>query len=131
MTPIILLYVCLPLWLLALWMWTKNFSKVGKSLLLWLASFFCIFVPMLFFPLCAYLDKSSAKSRGEDSILARREFKLRMWICGCSYLSYLIICFAMKHMGIKLYAELAVCCVHVFLFLLIITCWNLFKDIRE
>ena len=131
MTPIILLYTCFPLWGLAFLMWTQRFPKQGKPWLMWIAVFLCCLVPIFFFPLCAYADKIEAKREGVYTPVAMREFRLRMWICICSYIAELVIGFALKYMGFELYGELAVSCVNVFLFLLIITCWDLFRNVRQ
>ncbi|WP_373724814.1 hypothetical protein, partial [Bacteroides heparinolyticus] len=67
---------------------------------------------------------------GGYTLEARQEFRLRIWICVCSYIAGLIFCFLLKYIGVELYWKLAVSCVNIFLFLLILTCWDLFRPLR-
>lgn len=129
MTPVtFLLFSCLPLWVLAVWMWMKYYSTTGKSRLLWLASFLCIFLPQLFFPLCAYIEKVKSEENSGYSLLMQRVYRLRMSICACCFLSYFILSVSFKCMCFQWYGEIAVSCVNVFFFLLVFSCWNLFQE---
>ncbi|TCO89475.1 hypothetical protein EV202_12010 [Bacteroides heparinolyticus] len=129
MTPIILLCTCLPLWALALLLFAQRFPKNTKQWFSW-ASVLFLLIPVLFFPLSAYADKREAMRMGNYTLEARQEFRLRLWICACSYMAELIIGFLLKYIGVELYGELAVSCGNIFLFLLILTCWDLFRPLR-
>lgn len=130
MEPIILLYTCLPLWALAVVMYARRFREYKNNWLSWIALLF-IFVPILFFPLCAYNEKVIAKENGLDRMILKQEFRLRIWICLSCYISELFLGFLLKHIGIDYYAELAVSCMNISQFILIISCWNLFRAIRR
>lgn len=130
MIPFILLCTCLPLWTLAFVLLVQRFPKDKKQWLSWVSLLLLLFLPVLFFPLSAYADKREAIRMGDYTLEARQEFRLRIWICACSYMAELIIGFLLKYIGVELYGELAVSCVNILLFLLILTCWDLFRPLR-
>lgn len=130
MIPFILLCTCLPLWTLAFVLLVQRFPKDKKQWLSWVSLLLLLFLPVLFFPLSAYADKREAIRMGDYTLEARQEFRLRIWICVCSYIAELIISFLLKYIGVEFYGELAVSCVNIFLFLLILTCWDLFRPLR-
>lgn len=130
MIPFILLCTCLPLWTLAFVLLVQRFPKDKKQWLSWVSLLLLLFLPVLFFPLSAYADKREAIRMGDYTLEARQEFRLRIWICVCSYMAELVIGFLLKYIGVELYGELAVSCVNIFLFLLILTCWDLFRPLR-
>lgn len=130
MIPFILLCTCLPLWTLAFVLLVQRFLKDKKQWLSWISLLLLLFLPVLFFPLSAYADKREAMRMGNYTLEARQEFRLRIWICACSYMAELIIGFLLKYIGVEFYGELAVSCVNIFLFLLILTCWDLFRPLR-
>lgn len=130
MEPIILLYTCLPLWGLAMVMYARRFREYKNNWLSWIAVLF-VFVPIFFFPLCAYNDKVIAKENGMDQMILRQEFKLRVWICISYYVTTLFLVFILKHIGADYYSELAVSGMNVCLLILILTCWNLFRVLQR
>ncbi|MGP1537209.1 hypothetical protein [Bacteroides heparinolyticus] len=130
MIPFILLCTCLPLWTLAFVLLVQRFPKDKKQWLSWVSLLLLLFLPVLFFPLSAYADKREAIRMGDYTLEARQEFRLRIWICVCSYMAELVIGFLLKYIGVEFYGELAVSCVNIFLFLLILTCWDLFRPLR-
>lgn len=130
MIPFILLCTCLPLWTLAFVLLVQRFPKDKKLWLSWVSLLLLLFLPVLFFPLSAYADKREAIRMGDYTLEARQEFRLRIWICVCSYMAELVIGFLLKYIGVEFYGELAVSCVNIFLFLLILTCWDLFRPLR-
>ena len=130
MTSFMFLCTCLPLWVLAFILWAQRFPKNQKGCFSWVALLLFLIVPIFFFPLSAYADKKEAIRMGGYTLEARQEFRLRIWICVCSYIAGLIFCFLMKYIGVELYWKLAVSCVNIFLFLLILTCWDLFRPLR-
>lgn len=68
---------------------------------------------------------------GGYTLEARQEFRLRIWICVCSYIAGLIICFLLKYTGVEQYWKSAVSCVYIFLFMLVSACWDLFRPLRD
>ncbi|WP_315087246.1 hypothetical protein [Bacteroides heparinolyticus] len=108
----------------------QRFPKDKKQWLSWVSLLLLLFLPVLFFPLSAYADKREAIRMGDYTLEARQEFRLRIWICVCSYMAELVIGFLLKYIGVEFYGELAVSCVNIFLFLLILTCWDLFRPLR-
>lgn len=123
-------YTCLPLWTLAFVLLVQRFPKDKKQWLSWVSLLLLLFLPVLFFPLSAYADKREAIRMGDYTLEARQEFRLRIWICVCSYMAELVIGFLLKYIGVEFYGELAVSCVNILLFLLILTCWDLFRPLR-
>lgn len=130
MTSFIFLSTCLPLWVLAFILWAQRFPKNRKGWFSWVALLLLI-VPALFFPLSACADKKEVIRTGGYTLEARQEFRLRIWICVCSYIAGLIICFLLKYIGVELYWKLAVSCVYIFLFMLVSACWDLFRPLRD
>ncbi|MGI6815188.1 hypothetical protein ACFX5L_05700 [Bacteroides sp. KG123] len=131
MTSFIFLSTCLPLWALAFILWAQRFPKNRKGWFSWVALLLLLIVPALFFPLSACADKKEAIRTGGYTLEARQEFRFRIWICACSYVAGLAICFLLRYTGVEQYWKSAVSCVYIFLFMLVSACWDLFRPLRD
>lgn len=130
MEPITLLYSLLPLWGVAIFMFVKNGHQLKNDWKSWFLTL-SLTVPILFFPLCAYLDKKRKEKTNTNQTILNQEFKLRIWICISCYVGELATSFILKQMGLSSYGELAITCANICLVILILSCWNAFKPFQE
>lgn len=127
MNPILFLLYTIPItWGIALFLWVRYFQKHKSHWLSW-SSLLIMFFPALFYFLCAYIDKVDNENV-RDSNINKLIFKLRIRICTSCWISYLIVCFTLKYMGIPDYLELSVGCMNVFQSLLVLICWDMIGD---
>lgn len=118
----VLLISCIPAWILALYMWTRHFWKGTSNRLSWLSVFF-LWLPPVFFILCAFSEKESEKRKNIATY--QTAFRLRLSICLCCWAGELVTSYLLKFAGVEWYAEIATASMNIILSLLIVTSWNM------
>lgn len=116
---------CVLVWILALYMWGVRFYQMKNNLLLYL-SLFLLWLPPLFFILCAYIDKKAEEKQRLFSFHA--SFRLRLGICVGCWFAQILLNRLFIYARFDWHEEIATALTNIVQFLLILLFWNLHKS---